>query len=91
MEANDKFIFTSEVAKKMGCCERKVTEYRRAGVINGIRFGKRWLYSEKAIDELIASNVGRDFTRHNDSVHFSSKQSQPSNYSFLYRLAEAKK
>ena len=51
---------TDEVAKMLSCSKRQVAEYRKAGIIPGVRFGKKWQYFKDDIDQLIEKNRGRD-------------------------------
>ena len=51
---------TDEVAKMLSCSKRQVAEYRKAGIIPGVRFGKKWQYFKDDIEKKKKKNRGRD-------------------------------
>lgn len=55
-------LFTQqEVADILHCEVHKVIELRRLGFLSGARYGKRWVYRGKDVEDFINRSAGVDF------------------------------
>ena len=55
-----------EVAEYLHCSEHHITAMRQHGLLTGTRYGKRWMYLEDDICNLVIKTVGKDFNNFRD-------------------------
>lgn len=55
-----------EVGEYLHCSTHHVTHMRQAGLIKGMKFGKRWLYVKDDIMEFVMESIGKDYSNFRD-------------------------
>ena len=67
METTNDLVFTTdEVAEKLKTHRNMVDRLRRNGLINGIKLGKGFIFSEQELNRFLTSYAGMDLS--NDSA-----------------------
>ncbi len=59
-------LTTKEVADRLKCSTNHVLNLRKAGLLRGTRFAKRWMYAEEEVDAFISANLGKDLNNFMD-------------------------
>lgn len=62
-EDSGRLVYTSaELADKLRVTEKKITEWRQAGAIQGIFKGKAYIYPRAEVDRFLHDYLGRDLS-----------------------------
>ena len=56
----------SEVAEYLHCSEHHVTHLRQYGLLQGTRYGKRWMYHAEDVEKFVKGTSGKDFQNFRD-------------------------
>ena len=60
------FLTQSEVADLLHCEVHRIIQFRKAGLLKGTRYGRRWIYSRHDVEKFVADSSGKDFTNFTD-------------------------
>ena len=55
-------LTTQEVAGYLHCCEKRVNEFRKAGLLIGTKYGKSWTYEENEVKSFKEKFKGNDLS-----------------------------
>ncbi len=55
------FLTTSDVADTLHCSAKRVSAFRKHGMLKGRKYGKSWLYLKKDVEEFIERSGGKSF------------------------------
>ena len=58
----ENYLNEYEVAKKLKTNNRRISKWRRAGLIKGVKLSRQWIYKESDIEEFFNRNIGKDLT-----------------------------
>lgn len=62
MEEKVDLMTQEEVGAYLHCSTHHVTHMRQAGLIKGMKFGKRWLYVKNDIIKFVVKSIGKDYS-----------------------------
>lgn len=60
------FLTQSEVADLLHCEVHRIIQFRKAGLLKGTRYGRRWLYRRNDIEKFVDESIGMDFVNFTD-------------------------
>ena len=66
MDDEMRLMTKEEVAVYLHCSTHHVTHMRQAGLIKGVKFGKRWLYRKSDIEAFVIASMGIDYSNFRD-------------------------
>lgn len=56
------YLTEKEVAKKLRTNNRRVANWRRAGLIKGVKLSRQYVYREKDVDDFFSKFLGKDLS-----------------------------
>lgn len=67
-----KYLTEKEVAELFRTNKQRIVKWRNAGLINGVKLSRQWIYEEKECERFFKEFIGKDLTA-NHYLNFAKK------------------